>query len=70
MFAYRSICVSRRGLIPVRLLRSRPLAFGFGLAALLGDLLLPKTRNDRRRGLVGALLTCAVMGASVVVPVS
>ena len=99
-------------LIPVRLLRSRPLAFGlagavcgylalfgplvlipqvlargpgdaartglllsalpvgFGLAALLGDLLLPKTWNDRRRSLAGALLTCAVMGASVVVPVT
>src|SRR5438045_8809236 len=36
----------------------------------LGDLLLPKTWNDRRRSLAGALLTCAVMGASVVVPVS
>ena len=99
-------------LIPVRLLKSRPLAFGlagaacgylalfgplvliplvlargpgdaartglllsalpvgFGLAALLGDLLLPKTWNDRRRSLVGALLTCAVMGASVIVPVT
>jgi MFS family permease len=103
---------TRHPLIPVRLLRSRPLAFGlagaacgylalfgplvlipqvlasgpggaartglllsalpvgFGLAALLGDLLLPKTWNDRRRGLAGALLTCAVMGASVVVPVN
>jgi hypothetical protein len=40
------------------------------LTALLGDLLLPKTWNDRRRGLAGALLTCAVMGASVVVPVN
>jgi len=103
---------TRHPLIPVRLLRSRPLAFGlagatcgylalfgplvlipqvlasgsggaartglllsalpvgFGLAALLGDLLLPKTWNDRRRSLAGALLTCAVMGASVVVPVN
>jgi hypothetical protein len=85
---------TRHPLIPVRLLRSRPPAFGlagaacgylalfgplvlipqvlasgpggaartglllsalpvgFGLAALLGDLLLPKTWNDRRRGLV------------------
>ena len=102
----------RHPLIPVRLLRSRPLAFGlagaacgylalfgplvlipqvlasgpgdaariglllsalpfgFGLAALLGDLLLPKTWNDRRRGLAGALLTCAVMGALAVLPVS
>jgi MFS family permease len=46
------------------------LPVGFGLAALLGDLLLPKTWNDRRRSLAGALLTCAVMGASVVVPVN
>jgi MFS family permease len=33
-------------------------------------LLLPKTWSGRRRGLTGALLTCAVTGASVVVPVS
>jgi MFS family permease len=39
-------------------------------SAPLGDLLLPKTWSDRRRGLTGALLTCAVMGASVVVPVN
>jgi hypothetical protein len=45
------------------------LPVGFGLAALPGDL-LPKTWNDRRRGLAGALLTCAVMGTSVVVPVT
>jgi hypothetical protein len=99
-------------LIPVRLLRSRPLAlglagaacgylalfgplvlipqvlthrpgdaarvglllsalpFGFGLAALLGDLVLPRGWGDRRRGLAGAMLTCVVMGASVVVPVT
>src|SRR6185312_6507480 len=94
---------TRHPLIPVRLLRSRPLAFGlagaacgylalfgplvlipqvlasgpggagrtglllsalpvgFGLAALLGDLLLPKTWNDRRRALAGALLTQATV---------
>ena len=46
------------------------LPVGFGLAALLGDLLLPKTWNDRRRSLVGALLTCAVMGASVLFPLT
>ena len=99
-------------LIPVRLLRSRPLALGlagaacgylalfgplvlipqvlarepggtaraglllsalplgFGLAALLGDLVLPEAWGDRRRALTGALLTCAVMGASIVVPVT
>lgn len=99
-------------LIPVRLLRSRPLALGlagaacgylalfgplvvipqvlahgpggtaraglllsalplgFGLAALLGDLVLPETWGDRRRALAGALLTCAVMGISIVIPVT
>jgi MFS family permease/DNA-binding MarR family transcriptional regulator len=99
-------------LIPVRLLRSRPLALGlagaacgylalfgplvlipqvlargpggtaraglllsalplgFGLAALLGDLVLPEAWGDRRRALAGAVLTCAVMGASIVVPVT
>ena len=99
-------------LIPVRLLRSRPLALGlagaacgylvlfgplvlipqvlargpagtaraglllsalplgFGLAALLGDMVLPKAWGDRRRGLAGALLTCAVMGASVLFPLT
>jgi hypothetical protein len=35
-----------------------------------GLLRLPKTWNDRRRSLVGALLTYAVMGASVIVPVT
>jgi hypothetical protein len=99
-------------LIPVRLLRSRPLALGlagaacgylalfgplvlipqvlaggpggaaraglllsalplgFGLAALLGDLVLPQAWGDRRRALAGALLTCAVMRASIAVPVT
>ena len=46
------------------------LPLGFGLAALLGDVVLPKGWGDRRRGFVGALLTCVVMGASTVVPVT
>ena len=46
------------------------LPLGFGLAALLGDLVLPKAWGDRRRGFVGALLTCAVMCAATVVPVT
>ena len=97
-------------LIPVWLLRSRPLAFallgaacgyltlfgplvlipqvlghtstaraglllsalplGFGLAALLGDLVLPKAWGDRRRGFAGALLTCTAMCPATVVPVT
>ena len=56
--------VARTGL----LLSALPL--GFGLAALLGDLVLPRAWGDRRRGFVGALLTCAVMVASVAVPVT
>jgi hypothetical protein len=46
------------------------LPLGFGLAALLGDLVLPKAWGDRRRGLVGALLACAAMAASVLSPVT
>jgi MFS family permease len=46
------------------------LPLGFGLAALLGDLLLPKAWGDRRRGFAGALLACAVMCAATVVPVT
>ena len=46
------------------------LPLGFGLAALLGDLVLPKAWGDRRRGLAGALLACAAMGASVLSPVT
>ena len=46
------------------------LPLGFGLAALLGDVVLPKAWGDRRRGFAGALLTCAVMCAATVVPVT
>ena len=46
------------------------LPLGFGLAALLGDLVLPKAWGDQRRGFAGALLTCAVMCAATVVPVT
>ena len=43
---------------------------GFGLAALFGDLVLPRVWGDRRRGFAGALLACAVMCAAIVVPVT
>ena len=46
------------------------LPLGFGLAALLGDMVLPKAWGDRRRGFAGALLTCTVMCAATVVPVT
>jgi len=46
------------------------LPLGFGLAALLGDLVLPRGWADRRRGLAGALLACAAMAAATVVPLN
>ncbi|HEV2536097.1 MAG TPA: MFS transporter [Streptosporangiaceae bacterium] len=44
------------------------LPLGFGLAALLGDLVLPRRWGDRRRGLAGALLACAAMVSAMVIP--
>jgi MFS family permease/DNA-binding MarR family transcriptional regulator len=46
------------------------LPLGFGLAALLGDLVLPRGWGDQRRGLVGALLACAAMAAATVIPLT
>jgi MFS family permease len=46
------------------------LPLGFGVAALFGDAMLPKRWADGRRGSAGALLTCAVMGASIFVPMT
>ncbi len=46
------------------------LPFGFGLAALSGDLVLPTGWGDRRRGLVGATLACAVLYGSAFVPLT
>ena len=46
------------------------LPLGFGLAALFGDLVLPRAWEDRRRGFAGALLACAVMCAAIVVPLT
>src|SRR5689334_14009629 len=40
------------------------------LAALLGDLVLPRGWEDRRRGLAGALLACAAMTAAAVIPLT
>jgi MFS family permease len=44
------------------------LPLGFGLAALLGDLVLPRFWGDRRRGLAGALLAGAAMVSAMVIP--
>ena len=46
------------------------LPLGFGLAALFGDAVLPRAWTDSRRGFVGAGITCAVMCASVFVPLT
>jgi MFS family permease len=46
------------------------LPLGFGLAALFGDAVLPDAWSDSRRGFVGAMVTCAVMCASVFTPVT
>jgi MFS family permease len=46
------------------------LPLGFGLAALFGDAVLPRDWTDGQRGFAGAVLTCAVMLASVFVPVT
>jgi MFS family permease len=45
------------------------LPLGFGLAALFGDTLLPKSWGNRQRGFAGSALTCAVMVAAIFVPV-
>src|SRR5579863_8977674 len=46
------------------------LPLGFGLAALFGDLMLPRGWTDSQRGFAGAVLTCTVMAASVFVPMT
>ena len=46
------------------------LPLGFGLGALFGDAVLPRTWTDSRRGFVGAATTCAVMCTSVFVPLT
>jgi MFS family permease len=60
----RGLGEARTGL----LLSALPL--GFGLAALSGDAVLPKSWSDSRRGFAGGLLTCLVMCASVFLPVT
>ena len=46
------------------------LPLGFGLAALFGDAVLPRAWTDSQRGFAGAAMTCAVMCASIFVPVT
>jgi MFS family permease len=46
------------------------LPLGFGLAALFGDAVLPMAWTDSQRGFAGAVVTCAVMCASVFMPVT
>jgi len=46
------------------------LPLGFGLGALFGDAVLPRTWADSRRGFAGAAATCAVMCTSAFVPLT
>jgi len=46
------------------------LPIGFGVAALFGDAVLPKTWQNWQRGFAGAALTCAAMATAVFGPVT
>jgi MFS family permease len=56
--------VARTGL----LLSALPL--GFGLAALVGDAVLPRSWGNRRRGFAGSVLACVAMCAGIGLPVT
>jgi MFS family permease len=56
--------VARTGL----LLSALPL--GFGLAALIGDAVLPRSWGNRQRGFAGSVLACVAMCAGIVVPIT
>jgi MFS family permease len=46
------------------------LPLGFGLAALFGDAVLPRSWGNRQRGFAGSALACAAMCAGIFVPIS
>jgi MFS family permease len=56
--------VARTGL----LLSALPL--GFGLAALFGDAVLPRSWGNRQRGFAGSVLACAAMCAGIFLPIT
>jgi len=56
--------VARAGL----LLSALPL--GFGLAALIGDAVLPRAWGNRPRGFAGSVLACAAMCAGIIMPIT
>jgi MFS family permease len=56
--------VARTGL----LLSALPL--GFGLAALTGDAVLPRSWGNRTRGFAGAVMACAAMCAGIGIPIT
>ncbi|MGH3255735.1 MAG: MFS transporter [Streptosporangiaceae bacterium] len=56
--------VARTGL----LLSALPL--GFGLAALIGDAVLPRSWGNRPRGVAGSALACAAMCAGILTPIT
>ena len=46
------------------------LPLGFGLAALMGDAVLPRSWGNRPRGFAGSVLACAAMCAGILVPIT
>jgi MFS family permease len=46
------------------------LPLGFGLAALFGDAVLPRSWGNRQRGFAGSVLACAAMSAGIFAPVT
>jgi len=46
------------------------LPLGFGLAALIGDSVLPRCWGNRPRGFAGSVLACAAMCAGILMPIT
>ncbi len=46
------------------------LPLGFGVAAIFGDAVLPRSWGNRKRGFAGSVLACAAMCAGIVTPIS
>ena len=46
------------------------LPLGFGLAALIGDSVLPRSWGNRPRGFAGSVLACAAMCAGILMPIT
>ncbi len=46
------------------------LPIGFGVAAIFGDAVLPRSWGNRKRGFAGSVLACAAMCAGILTPIS